>query len=117
MFEICFVAVQCDGDAAYAESGEYCDLAEMAKNRWEVKAILPESSIEESEGSTGIGIQGIRERLSLLGGSLTIESIFGGGTTLFVTIPRPGEEKVSNQDGQASGTESEVTGIPTALKQ
>jgi hypothetical protein len=46
MFEICFVAVQCDGDAAFAESGEYCDLAEMAKNRWEVKAILPESSIE-----------------------------------------------------------------------
>ena len=40
MFEICFVAVQCDGDAAYAQSGEYCDLAEMGKNRWEVKAIL-----------------------------------------------------------------------------
>lgn len=36
-----------------------------------------------------LGLSGIRERLSLLGGCLTIETSAGSGTTLFVRIPIP----------------------------
>jgi signal transduction histidine kinase len=39
-----------------------------------------------AEGS-GLGLLGIRERLALLGGTITIESSVGAGTTLFVVIP------------------------------
>ena len=35
----------------------------------------------------GLGLLGVRERASLLGGSIDIESSPGGGTTLFVRIP------------------------------
>ena len=36
-----------------------------------------------------LGLSGIRERLSLLDGSLTLEASPGVGTTLFVHIPLP----------------------------
>ena len=36
-----------------------------------------------------LGLSGIRERLALLGGTLTLESSAGVGTTLFVRIPVP----------------------------
>ncbi|MGU3662286.1 ATP-binding protein [Methylobacterium fujisawaense] len=36
-----------------------------------------------------LGLSGIRERLTLLGGTLTLESSAGVGTTLFVRIPVP----------------------------
>ena len=36
-----------------------------------------------------LGLSGIRERLSLLAGTLTLESSLGVGTTLFVRIPAP----------------------------
>ena len=36
-----------------------------------------------------LGLSGIRERLSLLGGTLTLESSPGVGTTLFISIPVP----------------------------
>ena len=35
----------------------------------------------------GLGISGMYERLSLIGGSLEIESSAGGGTTVFARIP------------------------------
>ncbi len=43
-------------------------------------------------GTTGLGLLGIRERVSLLGGSLEVESTAEAGTTLFVRIPIRGEE-------------------------
>ena len=38
-----------------------------------------------------LGLSGMRERAALLGGSLTIESAQGSGTTVFVEIPLPDE--------------------------
>ena len=38
-------------------------------------------------GDAGLGLSGMRERLALLGGSLTIESTPGFGTTLFIEVP------------------------------
>ncbi len=51
---------------------------------------LPESTAR-SEGRrvTGIGLHGIRERASLLGGTMEIESKRGEGTALLVRIPAP----------------------------
>jgi signal transduction histidine kinase len=37
--------------------------------------------------SGGLGLSGMRERLVLIGGSMTIESSPGAGTTIFVQIP------------------------------
>jgi signal transduction histidine kinase len=39
------------------------------------------------EGRRHLGLLGIRERLSLVGGTLTVESAPGAGTTLFVQVP------------------------------
>jgi signal transduction histidine kinase len=41
--------------------------------------------------SRSLGIFGMRERATLLGGTLTIESTLGAGTTVFVEIPLPTE--------------------------
>ena len=35
----------------------------------------------------GMGLDGMRERLGLIGGKLTIESRLGGGTTLVAKVP------------------------------
>jgi PAS domain S-box-containing protein len=43
-------------------------------------------------GKAGLGIAGMRERLSLLGGELEIESSPGRGTTIFAKIPLRPEE-------------------------
>ncbi len=40
-----------------------------------------------SSGSEHVGLGGIRERVSLLGGTVTIQSAVGAGTTIDVTIP------------------------------
>lgn len=44
-------------------------------------------------GGESLGLQGIRERAWLFGGSLTIESQPGQGTSLFVRLPLPGHER------------------------
>ncbi|MCR5867574.1 sensor histidine kinase [Aquincola sp. J276] len=43
--------------------------------------------IEKAPAGTGLGLVGMRERLAALGGSLTISTGFGQGTTLEVVIP------------------------------
>ena len=42
---------------------------------------------KQKNRSTGIGLIGIRERAVLMGGSFEIESVFGGGTTLYIRVP------------------------------
>ena len=43
----------------------------------------------DQRGSNGLGLLGIHERASLLGGSAQVESTVGGGTTVIVRIPVP----------------------------
>jgi signal transduction histidine kinase len=43
-----------------------------------------------------LGLQGIRERAALFGGSLTIESKPGQGTSLFIQIPQASEKRESH---------------------
>ncbi|XYD10493.1 ATP-binding protein [Methylobacterium sp. NMS12] len=50
---------------------------------------LRERASGETPANLRLGLSGIRERLSLLSGTLTLESSPGIGTTLFVTIPIP----------------------------
>ena len=47
-----------------------------------------ESLIASSRAATKIGIQGMRERIAALGGTLIIESAPQKGTTLYITIPK-----------------------------
>ncbi len=41
----------------------------------------------ETEGNEGLGLFGMRERAALVGGTLSIESVAGVGTTVFVEVP------------------------------
>jgi signal transduction histidine kinase len=63
--------------------------------------------VEEVMGShvqqTNLGLYGMRERASLLGGRLTIESTLGGGTSVFAEIPLEREERSSDQDPTVGG--------------
>jgi two-component system, NarL family, sensor histidine kinase UhpB len=45
-------------------------------------------------GVLRLGLSGIRERLSLIGGTLTIESTRGAGTTLYIQVPITSSEQV-----------------------
>ena len=46
----------------------------------------------EASSTQRLGLSGIRERLALLGGELTIETAPGRGATIFVVIPLSQEE-------------------------
>ena len=39
------------------------------------------------KGERNLGLYGMKERLSLIDGILTVESTPGGGTTIFVEVP------------------------------
>ena len=61
-----------------------------------------------SGGQTGLGLVGIHERATLLGGTAQVESTVGGGTTVFVRIPAsPGNGSNHNhpaaQSSEAGG--------------
>ena len=49
------------------------------------------SWMSEVRDERSLGVFGMRERATLLGGTLTIESAPGGGTTVFVEVPLPVE--------------------------
>ena len=53
-----------------------------------------ETQMTPTDVSGGLGLLGVRERASLLGGSIDIESSPGGGTTLFVRIPISGSREL-----------------------
>ena len=52
----------------------------------------------------GLGLAGIRERASLMGGDVTIESVMNGGTTVFVRIPVRAEGPANNEQETSSAT-------------
>lgn len=67
----------------------------------------PEQWAERTTEQGGLGLQGIRERLDLIGGSLSFESTPGGGTTVTASAKiKPGLEKppqdVKSDPGQQS---------------
>jgi two-component system CheB/CheR fusion protein len=56
-------------------------------------------AVLNSRGSRGrLGLLGMRERVALVGGTLTIESTPGRGSTVFARIPLPADEE-ENSDG------------------
>jgi PAS domain S-box-containing protein len=57
-----------------------------------------EGGMAEEPGFTsrgGLGLAGIRERLTLIGGELEIESTLGAGTTIFARIPLDSEKVIA----------------------
>ena len=55
------------------------------------KGFAPEAVATPESSGRGLGLLGIRERVELLGGSVTIESAPGEGTRVAVRVPVPGE--------------------------
>ncbi|MEO1367877.1 MAG: histidine kinase, partial [Acidobacteriota bacterium] len=45
----------------------------------------------DGDGDGGLGLLGIRERVAILGGELTIDTAPGSGTQLEVLVRRPAE--------------------------
>jgi PAS domain S-box-containing protein len=51
-----------------------------------------ETAVMSKGGRRGLGLAGMRERMSLIGGNIDIESRVGSGTTLFLIVPmKPNE--------------------------
>lgn len=57
----------------------------------------------ERVGASRLGLQGIHERVQLLGGKLVIESQPGQGTSLFIEIPLTEEAKHERGDDDSAG--------------
>jgi len=55
----------------------------------------------EPIGGAGVGLQGIQERVSILGGELTLKSAPGEGTRIMACIPLPQEKIQHVQDSFA----------------
>ena len=55
------------------------------------------------EPGAGFGLTGMRERVELLGGSLTIESAAGHGTTVRATVPATHREEESPRRELSAG--------------
>lgn len=68
-----------------AASKAYVDVREVAGGV-EI-TVRDEGSGFDGSGQTGFGLVGMRERVTLLGGTLEIESVLGGGTTVRVSLP------------------------------
>ena len=45
------------------------------------------AGFDPSSGSNGFGLAGLRDRLALVGGGLSVLSAHDGGTTLTATLP------------------------------
>lgn len=54
----------------------------------------------EAVSKKQLGLLGIKERVSLVGGRVKVESALGTGTHVHVFIPLPGEELIDDEDGE-----------------
>ena len=63
-------------------------------NRKATRVLLVDikAAIENAEIDQSLGLLGMKERVALVGGSLSIESAPGGGTSLYVRIPISSQE-------------------------
>ena len=53
------------------------------------------AAVAKTGGYRGLGLDGMRERLMLIGGTLEIESTTGAGTTIFARIPLDGQRSAA----------------------
>lgn len=53
----------------------------------------------------GYGLQGLQERVALLGGTFRIESVPGESTILYIEIPKDGQPTISNDEGRRTNDE------------
>jgi signal transduction histidine kinase len=61
----------------------------LRRDRGAITAIIEDDGCGFDPGADcGTGLQGMRERLALIGGKLKVESRPGGGTTLVASVPR-----------------------------
>jgi two-component system CheB/CheR fusion protein len=56
---------------------------------FDVAAVERQAAAPHADGSTMLGLLGVRERAALLGGNVELESAPGRGTTVFARIPIP----------------------------
>jgi signal transduction histidine kinase/ligand-binding sensor domain-containing protein len=68
------------------------------------RGFAPETSIE-ADAANGFGLCGIRERVRLLGGQVTIESTPGSGSIVRVTVPHQRDAKYANSTQGHSGSD------------
>jgi signal transduction histidine kinase len=63
----------------------------IARKEGSVTAVIEDDGVGfRPDGRTdGLGLVGMRERVALVGGRLTIESARGSGTTLVAQVPAP----------------------------
>jgi signal transduction histidine kinase len=64
----------------------------LARKNGAVKAVVEDDGIGLAPGAIegeGVGLVGMRERVALLNGTVQIESLRGGGTTVAVEVPLP----------------------------
>jgi PAS domain S-box-containing protein len=70
------------------------------RNPSEVRLVVEDDgkgfAVSETPSEAQLGLVGMRERAHLLGGSLTVESSLGRGTTVCVRVPLPGRKTVSS---------------------
>jgi signal transduction histidine kinase len=57
----------------------------------QVKVLVEDDGVG-IHGPEGFGMRGIRERASLLGGTVQWDALETGGTRMTLTIPLPGEQ-------------------------
>jgi two-component system sensor histidine kinase UhpB len=64
---------------------------------FDAAAMLAENGALSADAVPHLGISGIRERLSMIGGSVMIESSPGAGTSLYVQVPVPQNQQRSDR--------------------
>ena len=70
------------------------------RNATEVRVVVEDDGkgfdVSEAVSEAQLGLVGMRERAHLVGGSMTIESSPGNGTTICISVPLPGPKAVSS---------------------
>jgi two-component system sensor histidine kinase UhpB len=72
----------------------------LHRNPGELRLVIEDDGkgfdVAETPSAVQLGLAGMRERVHLVGGSVTIESSPGHGTTIFVSVPLPGTPTASS---------------------
>ena len=70
------------------------------RNANEVRLVVEDDGkgfdVEDIVSDKQLGLVGMRERAHLVGGSMTVESSIGHGTTICISVPLPGTKAVTS---------------------